>query len=828
MQAFPSQRSSLKRAVQAAALGACLSGGGLPSAVLADTAAVDNQVRDWHIAPGALANALDQFARQAGISLSYDATSVAGKSSQGLTGNLDREQALNQLLRGQHLQAQRQGASTWLLLPQMAESGVLNLSATTVTGARAGATTDGTGAYTTGAVTIGKGEHSLRETPQSVSVMTRQLMDDQNVTTIDDVMERTPGITTYESPMGGKYFYSRGFKMLGQYQYDGVPLDMGKDYVQADSFTANMAIYDRVEVLKGAAGMLKGAGTASGAVNFVRKRPQAKPTTSLSLSAGTWDNYRADLDTGGALNDSGTVRGRAAVSQQTRGSYMDIAKRQDQAAYAALDFDLDADTTLGVGASYEDVDASPCWGGLPRYSDGKSAKLSRSTCLGQSWNDWQSQRATFFADLTHHFSDDWKLNVAAVHSRNLQDIKYAASEGTIAYGNPAPTANSYAALMDYDHWDFGVDAYLDGKFEAFGLEHELIIGANGSRGTQDDVYAIQNLPTRVNIYQPDHHLPEPANDTFWPNMYRGGTVKETATQYGTYATLRLRLAEPLLFIVGSRVSWYENRRQSNNLAWGEWAVQDARTRETGEVTPFAALIYDLDENLSVYASYADIFQPQSSYATVDGAALKPQIGDNYELGIKGEWFQGRLNSSLALFRAVQKNTAETDYLSVCPTSSDGYCYSDTGKTRAQGVEAEVSGELLERLQVFGGYTYTQTKTLKNIDSAVEGGVSNSYVPRHMLRMWGDYQLDGALSKWSVGTGVNAQSSNYRVQGIKLEQAGYAVWNARLAYRLDDTWTVALNGNNVFDKHYYQTVGTAAWGNFYGEPRNFTVSVKGNF
>lgn len=828
MQAFPSQRSSLKRAVQAAALGACLSGGGLPSAVLADTAAVDNQVRDWHIAPGALANALDQFARQAGISLSYDATSVAGKSSQGLTGNLDREQALNQLLRGQRLQAQRQGASTWLLLQQMAESGALNLSATTVTGARAGATTDGTGAYTTGAVTIGKGEHSLRETPQSVSVMTRQLMDDQNVTTIDDVMERTPGITTYESPMSGKYFYSRGFKMLGQYQYDGVPLDMGKDYVQADSFTANMAIYDRVEVLKGAAGMLKGAGTASGAVNFVRKRPQAKPTTSLSLSAGTWDNYRADLDTGGALNDSGTVRGRAAVSQQTRGSYMDIAKRQDQAAYAALDFDLDADTTLGVGASYEDVDASPCWGGLPRYSDGKSAKLSRSTCLGQSWNDWQSQRATFFADLTHHFSDDWKLNVAAVHSRNLQDIKYAASEGTIAYGNPAPTANSYAALMDYDHRDFGVDAYLDGKFEAFGLEHELIIGANGSRGTQDDVYAIQNLPTRVNIYQPDHHLPEPANDTFWPNMYRGGTVKETATQYGTYATLRLRLAEPLLFIVGSRVSWYENRRQSNNLAWGEWAVQDARTRETGEVTPFAALIYDLDENLSVYASYADIFQPQSSYATVDGAALKPQIGDNYELGIKGEWFEGRLNSSLALFRAVQKNTAETDYLSVCPTSSDGYCYSDTGKTRAQGVEAEVSGELLERLQVFGGYTYTQTKTLKNIDSAVEGGVSNSYVPRHMLRMWGDYQLDGALSKWSVGTGVNAQSSNYRVQGIKLEQAGYAVWNARLAYRLDDTWTVALNGNNVFDKHYYQTVGTAAWGNFYGEPRNFTVSVKGNF
>lgn len=828
MHAFPSPRSPLKRAVQAALLGACLSGGALPLAVLAETPASDTQARDWHIAAGSLANALDQFARQAGISLSYDANSVAGKTSIGLNGRFDHEQALDQLLRGQGLQAQRQGNSTWLLLPQVADSGALNLGATTITGDRLGATTEGTGSYTTGAVTIGKGQHSLRETPQSVSVMTRQLMDDQNVTTIDDVMERTPGITSYESPMGGKYFYSRGFKMLGQYQYDGVPLDMGKDYAQADSFSANMAIYDRVEVLKGAAGMLKGAGTASGAVNFVRKRPQAKPTTSLSLSAGTWDNYRADLDTGGALNDSGTVRGRVAISQQDRASYMDIAKRKDQAFYGALDVDLSPDTTLGIGASYEDVDATPCWGGLPRYADGKSANLSRSTCLGQSWNDWQSRRVTYFVDLTHALNDDWKLKVAAVHSRNLQDTKYAASEGTIQYGDPAPTALSYAALMDYDHRDYGLDAYLDGKFEAFGLEHELILGANGSRGTQDDVYAIQNLPTRQGIYTPNHHLPEPADNTFWPNMYRGSTIKETATQYGAYATLRLRLAEPLMFIVGSRVSWYDNRRQSYSLGWGEWSLQDARSRETGEVTPFAALIYDLNEHLSVYASYADIFQPQSAYATADGAALKPKIGDNYELGIKGEWFDGRLNSSLALFRAIEKNGAETDYASFCATSADGYCYTDTARVRAQGVEAEVSGELLERLQVSGGYTYTQTKSLKTIDSALEGGSSNTYVPKHMLRVWGDYQLDGALSKWSVGTGVNAQSSNYRVQTIKLEQAGYAVWNARVAYRVDDTWTVALNGNNLFDKNYYNTVGTASWGNFYGEPRNFTVSLKGNF
>ncbi|EIK67281.1 TonB-dependent outermembrane receptor [Pseudomonas synxantha BG33R] len=828
MQAFPSKRSPLRHALNATLLGACVAASALPYTATAQEPRSERQARAWNIAPGPLAGALDQFARQAGISLSYDAGSVAGKSSPGLSGTLAPQQALSQLLQGQGLQAQSQGQNAWLLLPQQQAGSALSLGATTITGDRLGATTEGSGSYTTGAVTIGKGEHSLRRTPQSVSVMTRKLMDDQNITTIDQLLERTPGITSYESPMGGKYFYSRGFKMLGQYQFDGVPLDIGKDYIQADSFSANMAIYDRVEVLKGAAGMLKGAGTASGAVNFVRKRPQATPTTSLGLSAGTWDNYHAELDTGGPLNDSGTVRGRASVSQQNRGSYMDLAKRQDQAFYAALDMDVSPDTTLGFGASYEDVDATPCWSGLPRYRDGKSLGLSRSTCLGQAWNDWQSQRTTLFADLTHHFNDDWKLKVSAVHSRNLQDIKYAASESTVDYGNPAPTLTSYAALLDYDHKDYGLDAYIDGQFEAFGLQHELILGANGSRGTQDDVYAIRNLPQRQSVFNPNHHFPEPADDTFWPNMYRGGTVKETATQYGAYATLRLRLAEPLMLVLGSRVSWYENRRESLNLAWGEWADQDARTKETGVVTPFAALIYDLNDNLSVYASYADIFQPQSSYATVSGSALKPKMGENYELGIKGEWFDGRLNSSLALFRAIEKNAAQTDFETRCGSSSDGYCYTDTGKVRAQGVEAELSGELLERLQVFGGYTYTQTKNLKNIDSAAEGAVSNTYVPRHMLRLWGDYQLDGALSKWTVGAGVNAQSSNYRLQTIKLEQAGYALWNARIAYQVDDTWTVALNGNNLFDKNYYQTVGTSGWGNLYGEPRNLTLSLKGNF
>lgn len=657
--------------------------------------------------------------------------------------------------------------------------------------------------------------------------MTRKLMDDQNLNTIEQVMEKTPGITVYDSPMGGRYFYSRGFQMLGQYQYDGVPLDLGGNYVQADSFSSDMALYDRVEVLRGASGMMKGAGTSAGSVNFVRKRGTETAHTELSLSAGSWDNYREQLDTGGPLNNSGTLRGRAVLSQQNRQYFYDVGKRQDQIFYGALDYDLTPDTTIGVGMAYEDVDATPCWHGLGRYRDGSDLKLSRSTCLGATWNDWQSKRNTYFADVKHQFTEDWSLKVAGVYSKNTQDIKYAYAEGSVTPGTANPSVPMYSGLFDYDQVDYGFDAYVDGKFDAFGRQHELIVGANASRSNKNDDYALIRLSDTQNVFNPNHHIAEPDDSFYAPNSYRGGPVDSTIKQYGAYTTLRLKLADPLTFVLGSRVSWYRSKSDSYTIAYDY--SEHAETTETGQATPFAAVLYDLNENLTAYASYSDIFTPQGNYRKEGGGSLKPLIGSTYELGIKGEWMGGRLNSSVNLFRTIQKDQAQTDYNSECTGSSDGYCYVNAGKVRAQGVEGEVSGEVFDRLQLLAGYTYTQTKIQENIDASTNGTVFNSYVPRHLLRLWGDYELSGALERFSVGAGVNAQSDNYRVSGTtKSSQAGYAVWNGRIGYRIDDTWSVALNGNNLFDKRYYRSIGTPTFANYYGDPRNYMLTVKAEF
>ncbi|WP_300246848.1 TonB-dependent siderophore receptor [Pseudomonas sp.] len=819
-------KSKLAQAIKVGLWGALAVYGAALLPLTAVAASEQTAVRRFDIAAGDLTEVLSRYASAAGAAISFDARQTAGLRSAGLQGDYGVQEGFTRILAGSGWQAEPQSNGSYVLRPVPQGSGTLELGTTQVQGQELGATTEYSGSYTTGAVTIGKGQHSLKETPQSVTVITRKMLDDQNLNTIDQVMEKTPGITLYDSPMGGKYFYSRGFRMTGQYQYDGVPLDMGSSYVQADSFSSDMAFYDRVEILRGAAGMLKGAGGTAGSVNFVRKRGQATPHTQLMMSAGSWDNYRAQVDTGGPLNDAGTVRGRAVVTQQTRQYFYDLGERKDQVYYGALDFDLSDDTTLGLGMAYEDVDSRPCWGGLPRYSDGSDLKLGRSTCLNTAWNNSRSKRATYFADLKQQLNDDWALKVAGVYSRNTQDIEYAFPSGSVPVGASRSSTLMLGSTYDYDQVDYGFDAYVDGHFQAFGQEHELTFGANASRSIKDDFYAVAGLPQRQNVLDPDHHLPKPDDSYYESNSTRGGPSDLRIQQQGLYSTLRLKLADPLTLVMGSRVSWYK----SQNDAVAYWrdtrTPSSARSKETGEVTPFAGVLYDLNDNLTAYASYSSIFTPQGSYRTLDGASLKPLVGKSYELGIKGEWFDGRLNSAFSLFRTLQEDAQQDD-----PACPDSTCSLNSGKVRAQGFEAEVSGEVIERLQLLAGYTYTQTKTLEDADSSKNGQSFNSYVPRHLLRVWGDYQLGGALERFTVGAGVNAQSDNYRVSPISgnhISQAGYAIWNGRIGYRIDDTWSLALNGNNLLDKRYYTTVGTEGFGNFYGDPRNFTLSVKADF
>jgi outer-membrane receptor for ferric coprogen and ferric-rhodotorulic acid len=651
-------------------------------AALANPAWVQAQEVNFNVPAGPLATTLNAIASQSGHIVSLEPGLVQGKQAPAVIGQMSPEHAMETALRGSGLQLRITAQGSFSVEPAPYDTQALQLGVTSITERSLDATTEGSGSYSARAVTIGKGAHSLKETPQSITVMTRKMLDDQNLNTIEQVMEKTPGITVYDSPMGGKYFYSRGFRMTGQYQYDGVPLDIGSSYVQADSFNSDMAIYDRVEVLRGAAGMMKGAGGTSGGVNFVRKRGEYTPHTQLSLSAGTWDNYRGQIDTGGPLNDTGSVRGRAVITEQTRQYFYDVGQRKDQIYYGALDIDLSPDTTLGIGLAYEDVDATPCWGGLPRYADGRDLKLKRSTCLNPAWNHQRSKRTTWFGDLKHQLNDDWAVKVAGVYSKNTQDMEYAFPSGSVPVGVTQSNTLVIGSTYDYDQVDYGFDAYLNGTFDAFGQQHELTVGANASRSRKDDFFAVAVLPDRQDVFNPNHHLPQPDDSYYLANASRGGPMDMRIKQYGAYSIARLKLAEPLTLVLGSRVSWYSSNSDSVSYWRGEGTPVHTQAKETGQVTPFAAVLFDLNDNLTAYASYTDIFTPQGNYRTLSGATLKPLVGQSYEVGIKGEWFDGRLNSAFNLFRTIQKDAAQDDPL--CPDSS---CSQNSGKVRAQGFEA---------------------------------------------------------------------------------------------------------------------------------------------
>lgn len=254
-------------------------------------------------------------------------------------------------------------------------------------------------------------------------------------------------------------------------------------------------------------------------------------------------------------------------------------------------------------------------------------------------------------------------------------------------------------------------------------------------------------------------------------------------------------------------------------------------REDSVFTPYAGLVYALTPQWSVYGSYADIFQPQTA-TDAQLNVLKPTVGANYELGVKGELFDGALIASVAVFRIDQKNRAvrDDDAPMVCGSGGNGYCSRAAGKVRSEGIDLEVHGELVPGWQISGGYTYSRNKYLEDRLASNIGKPFDYNSPQHMLRLWSDWQLPGEWSKWRVAVGVNYRSKQRTGNANKIDpvQGGYSIWNARVAYEFNKNWSASLNIENLFDKHYYSSIFNGYNISQFGAPRNFLLTVRGSF
>ncbi|WP_437879707.1 TonB-dependent siderophore receptor [Pseudomonas sp. LRF_L74] len=806
-----SRLTPLACALRATLIGLSLSAASLVAHAAESGASSVEAPRSYAIAAGSLDRVLGAFGQQSGVMIAADSALTRGLRSEGLQGSFAVGEALARLLAPLGLQAVAEGEGYRVVPRAKEQDGRLELGATTVNAANLGATTEHTGAYTTGSsATATKLGLSLRETPQSVTVIPKQVMRDQHLSSLDDVVKFTPGLSSNHRDSERYTFYSRGFQ-IQNFQFDGIPSQMVNESQQFTTALSDMAIYDRVEVVRGATGLLNGSGSPSATLNLVRKRPTAQNQAYISGEAGAWDTYRTEADVSGPLTESGNVRGRLVGVYESANSFVDWYKTDKRVMYGALDVDLSADTLLRLSLDYQNNNADGVsFGHIPLFnSDGSSTDFSRSFNPGARWSYLNNSHYNATALIEHTLGNDWSLKASYSH---LYAYRRGVT-GSASRGSPdrltGGGVSMYVNRLDSYQTQDNADIYASGPFQLGGREHELVIGGNTS-------YTHLNYPTYQlatpsvdNIYQWD------GNPGGKPHLSKTEENMTRQRQSGLYTAVRLKPADPLSVIIGTRVSWWNTSEESSDDLTGEHYDPD-RVKKSGVVTPYAGIVYDLDDRYSVYASYTNIFQPQTYYKTASGTSLDPLEGDNYELGIKGEFYDGALNASLALFEVKQKNTPQ-----LVDDSGPREIYRAIAGTTTRGIETEISGEVLPGWNVIGGYTYRESHD--NEDNRVE-----TNQPMNLFKLGTTYCLPGQWNRLTVGGNLVWQSDIYAVSGAnKAHQGDYGVVGLLANYKFDEHLSVGLNLNNLFDKKYYDGLGTFNSGS-YGEPRNLVANARWDF
>lgn len=637
------------------------------------------------------------------------------------------------------------------------------------------------------------------EVPQSVSVITRQRILDQNLLTIGDALNEVTGVTVTPWDSLTDQYRSRGYML--DMAYDGVPVFNSTSVQEFD-----LAIYERVEVLRGPAALFMGSGQGGGLVNLVRKRGLDTFGASLTASAASWDNYRTELDIGGPLDADGRLRGRFVTSWQENDFFYDVSHKEKWLGYGTLDYQLTPDTIVSLSLTHqEDHTDSPSMG-LPAYTDGRFLDASRSTHVFPAWNKWGFETTEVALDLSHQFKSGWALNSKLL--KRYQDKFWQDSLPAVGVNPETNLIGRYnRRANDSDIENTAFDLYVAGPFALLSRTHELTAGYNRNvhftKARSGNAAPFFDVPLdNPNV------LPKP------DFIYTNGTENEF-TQEGIYSQLRLSITEPLTLVLGARVSEFE--RRTRRVAPASPTPWETGSKETGEFTPYAGVVYHLLPNVTSYASYSDIFIPQGQ-ETANGGTLEPRIGAQWEVGMKGQFFQRSLNASIALFNTRDTNRAMQDL------NNPGY-YLAAGEVEVEGWELELSGKPTPNLNLSVGYAFVNSKYLEDQDSA--GSKFAIFEPKHSLKTFAKYQFStGLLQRAFVAGGIHANSGNSGTSDSPLRrQGGYALVNAQVGYQFAPETSVALMGNNLFDRQYYARVGGLNVYNTYGEPRNFAVVLR---
>jgi outer membrane receptor for ferric coprogen and ferric-rhodotorulic acid len=678
----------------------------------------------------------------------------------------------------------------------------LQLDTVTVTAQGDGATppTEATGAYTVSKSSSATGlALSPRDTPQSESVTTRAKMDDFGLTTASDVLQTVTGVTVEQVETDRAYYTARGFNITN-FQIDGVTLPYSSVNAFGDMDTA---IYDRVDVVRGAAGLLSPTGNPSATVNFITKKPTRDFQFSSDLTIGTWNDKRLDLDVSGPLTKDGNVRGRAVLVKEKSDSYLDRYAHDKTVLYGVLDADIDDATTASLAYTRQNTHSnSPLWGALPlNASDGTQTDYDVSTNTAADWTYWDTVEQRVHAGIDRQLGNTWHATLGYTYRqlRSNSALFYlygtpGASTGLGLYSYPA--ANQSTTRQDT------LNFALNGSFNLAGRSHEVAVGALMSR-TRVSAFTAYGEGIGTELSVPlgdwDGSYPQPAFDSSYASS------QYVDRQTSLYAALHYHLSDRLKAIVGGSIT----RSVSSGVDYGA-----AHTADNTGSSPYLGLVYDINHNVSAYGSFTHIFNPQPEMADQNGAVLAPATGWNEEAGVKSEWLDKRLQASAAVFRTRQDNLAEA-----AGTVGTRTYYVGTN-VHASGFETEVSGKLGQGWQATLGFTSLSIEDANDQPA-------RTYIPRQMIRLSTSYRLP-FMPAAKIGASIQHQSRIWISEGSDAiaVQPGYTLYNLMASYDINATITITARLNNLSNEKYLNSLySTQA---YYGAPRNGSVSVSWKF
>lgn len=651
---------------------------------------------------------------------------------------------------------------------------------------------------------------SPKQTPQSVTTVTRQQIKDKNLETLEDIINYTPGISEANLDGGKSGSAARGFE-ISQYSIDGQKVAYNMTWVSGEDRTSTV-MYDRAEIVRGAAGLTTGSGRPSASINLIRKHATSRiPTAEVELNADHYGKYGAVIDASTPLSKNGDIRGRFVAEHQEGDTYIDRESKERTVLYSVIDADITDNTRISGGISYQDGTLnSAMWGSLPSYySDGSKTDWDVGKNASVDWVKWATENLTYFGSVNHDFNDNWGLELKASRSETEGKSKLFYLYGHVVDKQTGLGLVEYNGRYDIERNIDAAEASINGSFDAINQTHEIRFGVSYNNNEEKgyDYTATPNLRPIGNFIEWDGSHPEPV----WSNRDLKKDV--TINEQSLFASARLQLSDPMALILGSRVTNYE-------LSGDDFSVTDIDISHDEVWVPYIGTTYDINDNHTLFASYTSIFQPQRE-KDINNNYLDPIEGNSYELGIKSSNDDETLQTQFSVFRIEQDKLAQKDgQKMIAGTMPPEQAYIEAGGATSTGIDVEVSGMLSPNWQGIIGYTQFKAEDAQNIRI-------NSEHPDSLIKIFTTYDASNLVPGLTVGAGLNWSGDRYAMvlnpvsgQEQRYDMEDKALVSLMAHYEMNENLDLQLNVDNLFDEKYIE--GIAFNQLYYGEP----LSVSG--